>query len=521
MSGEGRGNAPATEEDEVDEIAEYAKMKLAKAPPFEGKQSEFPKWWIKMGAHADRYGYRKALKVQKEDDLPDSEEEVIPAGKHKAKAARWRNKTAITCFSDSFQTYRLLSWIPESATTAYPGGLTWKIVARLMKTFAPDDMTSRVELRLKLNQLALKEKEDPEVLTERVAELKQRFNQGTVKINEEELIAALISGAPKKYESSINVEKRLRGKDLTYEHVIEAMGEQFRLSVARNFRSGTKRWADDDDSDSDQAEPTLLAFQGKCYICKQDGHRAYECPQKDEAKVMQCDLCHKKGHTKERCWENPEYKGKRPPYWHRKQAKKNSRSTEAAALAVEDNDDSSDGEMILASFDVSVRYDGEVILANMLEFPKSIKLLSDPDIWIADSGASTHSTGSRIGMTNVQPAKNVQMVLANSHVLSCTEVGEIHGRLYNKCGVYLQDVLLERVKYVPDQAYNLFSTTRLTSNGWTPGANKKSIWFENSGQRITFDIEIKTKDGVVYAAYIMRQTDTVFTSLDGTETQGS
>jgi hypothetical protein len=37
-----------------------------------------------------------------------------------------------------------------------------------------------------------------------------------------------------------------------------------------------------------------------------------------------------------------------------------------------------------------------------LEFPRSMDLLDDPDIWIADSGCSAHCTGHKHGMIDVQ-----------------------------------------------------------------------------------------------------------------------
>jgi hypothetical protein len=37
-----------------------------------------------------------------------------------------------------------------------------------------------------------------------------------------------------------------------------------------------------------------------------------------------------------------------------------------------------------------------------LEFPRSMDLLDDPDIWIADSGCSAHYTGHKHGMIDVE-----------------------------------------------------------------------------------------------------------------------
>ena len=55
-----------------------------------------------------------------------------------------------------------------------------------------------------------------------------------------------------------------------------------------------------------------------------------------------------------------------------------------------------------------------------------------------------------------------------------------------------------------DAQFNLFSTTKLQADGWTPGGNKEALWLTKGEMKIVFDIPVKTKHGVLYCMYIKR-----------------
>jgi hypothetical protein len=48
-------------------------------------------------------------------------------------------------------------------------------------------------------------------------------------------------------------------------------------------------------------------------------------------------------------------------------------------------------------------------------FPKSLKLLTDPNIWIGDSGASVDTTPTSDGLSNTQPSSITVHVGNNQH----------------------------------------------------------------------------------------------------------
>ena len=51
---------------------------------------------------------------------------------------------------------------------------------------------------------------------------------------------------------------------------------------------------------------------------------------------------------------------------------------------------------------------------SLLEFPNSMKLFNDPGIWVADSGASTDSTGCPVGMVNLTKSLKGDVVTSSN-----------------------------------------------------------------------------------------------------------
>ena len=63
----------------------------------------------------------------------------------------------------------------------------------------------------------------------------------------------------------------------------------------------------------------------------------------------------------------------------------------------------------------------------------------------------------------------------------------------------LKDVVL-----LPQGKFNLFSVTKLMKQGWTLNGDKNSLSLQKNGQKLTFDIEIPTPKGMLFAIYMER-----------------
>ena len=142
---------------------------------------------------------------------------------------------------------------------------------------------------------------------------------------------------------------------------------------------------------------------------------------------------------------------------------------------------------------------------SLLEFPNSMKLFNDPGIWVADSGASTDSTGCPVGMVNLTKSLKGDVVTSSNGATSKTKaVGDLKGQVCNRYGVPLHAVNIKGVKYVPNSSFNLFSVSKRLREGWTLHGNKNMIWIQKGETKIVFDIRIDTTEGCVFAIYIKR-----------------
>eukprot|EP00957_Ditylum_brightwellii_P207233 15352091-Ditylum_brightwellii.AAC.2 len=59
-------------------------------------------------------------------------------------------------------------------------------------------------------------------------------------------------------------------------------------------------------------------------------------------------------------------------------------------------------------------------------------------------------------------------------------------------------------KYCKYNQYNLFSLTKRLKNGWLLYDNTNVMWINKGGHKVSFDICIKTKEGIIFAAYMKR-----------------
>ena len=140
-------------------------------------------------------------------------------------------------------------------------------------------------------------------------------------------------------------------------------------------------------------------------------------------------------------------------------------------------------------------------------YPDSTNLLSKPEFWIADTGASVHMTAHAIGMTNTkQDSQSITMF--NSDVCQTSMTGDIPGTWCDRFGQEKGRVTMTDV-VVGKKGFNLFSRTKMQKAGWILGGDKLSIWLTKDGKTLKFDIPISTRKGVVFAICIKRDSNAV------------
>ena len=117
-------------------------------------------------------------------------------------------------------------------------------------------------------------------------------------------------------------------------------------------------------------------------------------------------------------------------------------------------------------------------------------------IFIADTGASGHMSGSTEGMTNLRKC-NDSVVVGNGQSIKATMVGDKHGFITDRSG-NKKKVVFKGTKYVPELApYNLCSITHCLQEGFNLGNKGKMIVLKKDGFTLEFNKEIKTNSGYV------------------------
>eukprot|EP00957_Ditylum_brightwellii_P095763 7296407-Ditylum_brightwellii.AAC.2 len=159
-----------------------------------------------------------------------------------------------------------------------------------------------------------------------------------------------------------------------------------------------------------------------CYNCNKKGHTSFQCLLKRSkgqgggGRRGNCVLCGKENHTTKDYFKDPKNASKVPSWW-RKCGKGNGSNNGGKG-----NDETrmycQEVEMVLA--------------APKIQFPCTVKLLEDLNVWVADTGSSCNSTGSHDDMVNMRVPKTIEGVtLPDGKTKITSMIGDIQGTLCN------------------------------------------------------------------------------------------
>jgi hypothetical protein len=154
-------------------------------------------------------------------------------------------------------------------------------------------------------------------------------------------------------------------------------------------------------------------------------------------------------------------------------------------------------------------------------FPFSQALLEDPNVWIADTAATSNSTPHAVGMCDLrEPSPSDNITMGNGASVGAQKVGHVPGTICDKYGNQVQEnAKIQDVTLIPGGKFNLFSLSKLQMAGWLMHGDSTHIWLEKGGVTITFDIVIPTPKGTVFAMYFKRDNTTELAnpSMTGSE----
>ena len=148
------------------------------------------------------------------------------------------------------------------------------------------------------------------------------------------------------------------------------------------------------------------------------------------------------------------------------------------------------------------------VSATKLEIPASFKILYQNDIWICDTGASSHSTPYRLGARNKRASGSASLGHAGEAVKATSTI-DLPGQFVAKDGGLGMKGTLADCNFNESLNFNLLILTRLLCSGWSiTKGNATGITIQNgSGSKIEFDIVIPTARGALFACRFIREAE--------------
>ena len=421
--------------------------KSVKLPSFNGEEGNFQIWWVRMRAYAGVMKFLPALGEKPDPNLPAKAATVIDEttadGKLQAKAVQ-ENAVAMANFTMAFTTDGLMQMVFSSMSADWPEGRACDVVTNLFRKYKPQDTMSKVEMTMAIRKVSMKDKEDPGTIFEQLSKIENQFNK---KLDLDDKIATIMSVVPDKYKGVLTAEHRAKGKALTLADLEEALRQHYR---ALSFHQSSK----DDGKELGMSGVLTCNFCKKtghsvndCFKLKakkaREGEGNGSSTQSANKSKDKCFHCGKVGHKQDQCWNKPGNESKKPAWIKKKEEKKK----EQANGAIDKKDDGL--EFVMTSLVMEEELEDDKVLycvpceahcakyehkkekcdgaANCKKpedepvdvsdesnepeeddeeggevstevglvgqaYPDSAKLLTRPEFWIADTGASVHMT---------------------------------------------------------------------------------------------------------------------------------
>ena len=304
---------------------------------FDKRKDEYTAWWPQFKAYATQKEFDEACNKTRNPKLPTHEVEFETDGvtpktcthTKEEKQAVIKNKMAIATFTIAFaKTRTCMVFVEDSRTRDWPSGQSHLVVIELLDEYAPTDLMGKVEQQRQMQNISMKETEDPKILFEQITMITQKFKDRSNELSNDEKVAAIILNAPDRYQDyilNLRDAAKARTGDEQAEPTLKVLKKgMHNLWNAKNRKSNDSttqevtlfsRESESNDSGGRNNSTRRNHSNVRCYSCGEKGHIKRDC-EKPEKK---CSECGKTGHVAAVCWvKNPD---QRPNWLKKKQAR--------------------------------------------------------------------------------------------------------------------------------------------------------------------------------------------------------
>ena len=216
-------------------------------------------------------------------------------------------------------------------------------------------------------------------------------------------------------------------------------------------------------------------FKERCYTCGNFGHKSANCPSKkndsesDPRKKrlnVKCTHCGRWGHKYTDCW-----------YYKKQQDRQKN-----------------NGESINVTSETKEEKDVALITENPTGNENALFCTEiHEDVWIADSGASSHMTNTLQGIYNHRRISS-KVKIGSSKYVDANIICDVSDIAIQKDGTKT-DITLRDVKYVPRLFCKLISQTITINRGFKMTGDGDGITIRKASTSYKFDQQIKSGDG--------------------------
>ena len=139
------------------------------------------------------------------------------------------------------------------------------------------------------------------------------------------------------------------------------------------------------------------------------------------------------------------------------------------------------------------------------------KHLFNPNVYLADSGASCHMGPCNKGMFNIKSVTS-DIKLGDGSILKAKCIGNKRVTVIQDDGTAVE-VVLHDYKWVPGLLVNLFSITKSLDKGWDIRNRGKHIYMKKNGVKIVFDRRLTTDKGSILGVEMVPRTNSTAESV--------